>query len=393
MSGAIMCLRKPEARLLSDTGGSVSLLFAMIALLLFSFIGAAVDYSRWNNARSRTSDALDAALLTAGRNLQTARTKEEAIAAAKAVFLQNAKTRLNLVAAKITVNVSADGTSLEGIASGKMKTPFMRLLRYGALDVTATSKVGFGFGSASGGSDLEISMMLDVTGSMCNDGSGPCATSTKLDALKQAAADLINIVKQGGSGASNVRVAVVPFSTQLRIGPAQNVSAEALMTSLTDLPPRISGWYKDWSGCPPPPATSEEPYSACASFTPLYATNAVIMPCVTDRTGPDQFTDAPPGPGRWLNAADGTRRPIAWDSEGTVIGPGDGTGVSAADPADLWDYNSDGTCWDVEAPNIVMTRSRPPGRLSGLATAHLVPTPTRCPLAVIRPACARSPFS
>lgn len=341
--------------LLSETSGSVSLLFAMIALLLFSFIGAAVDYSRWNNARSRTSDALDAALLTAGRTLQTAGTPEEAVAAAEVAFLQNARTRLNLIAPKVSVQVTPDGSALEGVAGGKMKTPFMGLLRVGALDVSATSRVGFGFGSASGGSDLEISLMLDMTGSMCNDGTGPCSSSAKLDALKAAASDLVSIVKQGGPGGPNVRVAVVPFSTRVRIGAAQDVAAENLMTRLTDLAPRISGWYKQWDNCSGGTVSSEDPDTgSCSTWTPQYVTDAVIVPCVTDRTGPDEFTDAAPGPGRWLNGADGTRRPIAWDSEGTPINPGDGTGTSAADPTDLWDYNFDGFCWDVEVPNIIM---------------------------------------
>lgn len=338
-----------------DTSGSVSLLFGMITLLMFSFIGAAVDYSRWNNARSRTSDALDAALLTAGRALQTARTREEAIAIAEKTFLENAKNRLNLVSPKVRVTVAPDGTALEASASGKLRTPFMGLLRVGALDVKATSRVGFGFGSAGGGSDLEISLMLDVTGSMCNDGTGPCSTSAKLDALKVAASDLVNIVKQGGSGAPNVRIALVPFSTRVRIGVAQDVAAENLMTDLTDLQPRISGWYKQWDNCTGGTVSSEDPGTgSCSSWTAQYIAEAVIIPCVTDRTGPDEFTDAAPGAGRWLNGADGTRRPIAWDSEGTPIAAGDGTGTSAADPTDLWDYNFDGVCWDVEAPNIVL---------------------------------------
>ena len=342
-------------RRLSDTAGSVSLLFALSALLLFSFIGAAVDYSRWNNAASRTSDALDAALLSAGRALQTAASKEEAIAVAEKAFLENARTRLKLVGPTIKIDVSPDGTALEAFAAGKMKTPFMGLLRFAALDVAATSRVGFGFGSAGGGSDLEISMMLDVTGSMCDDGTGPCASSVKLDALKAAASDLVHIVKPGGSGGPNVRVAVVPFSTRVRIGAAQDVSAENLMTDLTGLAPRISGWYKEWSDCTGGTVSSEDPdTNSCSSWTPKYINDAVIVPCLTDRTGPDEFTDAPPGPGRWLNGADGTRSPIAWDSEGTPINPGDGTGTSAADPTDLWDYNVDGTCWDVEVPNIVM---------------------------------------
>ncbi|MEQ1717087.1 MAG: pilus assembly protein TadG-related protein, partial [Hyphomicrobium sp.] len=179
-----------------DDAGTVSLIFGMVALVLFSFIGAAVDYGRWSNANARTVDALDAALLAAGRALQSSQSEQDALAVAEKMFLENANSRLQLKSPKVTVAIVDGGMALEANATGKIVTPFMGLMNFATLTVNAHSKVGFsvGAGSSQGGSDLEISMMLDVTGSMCADGEGPCNSSSKLDALKSASSDLVNII-------------------------------------------------------------------------------------------------------------------------------------------------------------------------------------------------------
>lgn len=338
-----------------ETSGAVSLLFAMIALLLFSFIGAAVDYSRWNNARSRTADALDAALLTAGRALQTAHAGEVAIAVAEKTFLENAKTRLNLVSPKVRVTIAPDGTALEASASGKLKTPFMGLLRIGTLSVEATSRVGFGFGSAGGGSDLEIAMMLDVTGSMCDDGNGPCTSSAKLDALKAAASDLVNIVLKGTSGSMPARIGLVPFSTYVRAGPNGSPAANAFMQTVTGLAPTWTGWIKECLAGSGTAASSSESWGTwtCTSEATRHVTNWPILPCLTERTGPAQLTDDPPGADNWMNSASGSRFPLSWDSSNTPIDPS-GDGSTPAGANYIWNYSQDGICWDTPEENAMV---------------------------------------
>lgn len=352
--------RQSKIALLKDRAGSVSLIFAATVLILFSFVGAAVDYSRWSNVAGRTSDALDAALLSGARTLQTTQNLDDAIAVAEKAFLENAQSRLRLLKPKVEIKLSADGSSLEGSVTGKVKTPFLGLLRVGTLHVTTASRVGFsiGAGSASGGSDLEISLMLDVTGSMCNDGSGPCTSSTKLDALKTAASDLVNIIMKGSSPAG-ARIAVVPFSTRMVVGTPLDASANAFMKKLTDLPDKWTGWLEEGTGCSPwvPGATSEDPGTGgtCTGTTVTHKVNWDIVPCVTDRTGPEEFTDAAPGSNAWLNGQEGGRRALSWDSSDTPIADGAGTGKNPADPSGQWNYNNSGaTCWDVDHANIIM---------------------------------------
>jgi len=339
----------------------VSLLFAFVTFIFFGFIGVAVDYSRWHDLRARTTDALDTALLAGARALQTGQNEEAAMNTARETFLAAAKSQLNIISPQINVSLINNGTALEGVAWGKMRTPLLGLFKTKSLKVDATSRVGFsiGGGSATGGSDLEISMMLDVTGSMCSDGSGPCSTSPKMDALKSSATDLVNIIlKSTSPGSQSARIALVPFATRVLVGTKGEPAAEALMKRLTDLDARWSGWIKDWSGsvCTwTPGATSEvSGTTTCSSttWTPIQVTNRVISPCVTDRTGADEFTDAAPGPGNWINSMDSTRRPLYWDSASTPLTSN--IGASSSDTSDLWNYTWDGTCNDIDAKNIVM---------------------------------------
>ncbi len=339
--------------------GSVSLMFGLLALVFFSLIGAAVDYSRWDNMKSRTADALDAALLAGGRALQTQATPAEAIEVAHKNFVENAK-KLSVIDPQVTISVTDDGQALEGVAWAKMKTPFLGLVKTKSLKVATTSKVGFsvGQGSAKGGSDLEISLMLDVTGSMCADGSGPCASSPKMDGLKSAASDLVNIILKGSSGSQSARIALVPFSTRILVGPPGDAATETVMKKVTNLDPTWTGWYKDWtsSGCTwTAGATSEtNGTSVCATstWTAAHAVNWKIVPCVTDRTGPEEFTDAAPGTNNWLNASDGTRRALYWDSDDTEMSSEHGK--TPDQPSDLWDYQSNPVCYDVDDKNKVM---------------------------------------
>ncbi len=54
-----------------DASGNIAIVFALMGVVLMLAIGAAVDVSRWLNARDQTVAAIDAAVLAGGRALQT----------------------------------------------------------------------------------------------------------------------------------------------------------------------------------------------------------------------------------------------------------------------------------------------------------------------------------
>ena len=91
---------------------------------------------------------------------------------------------------------------------------------------------------------------------------------------------------------------------------------------------------------------------SCSATETRQADNWKIRPCVTDPTGPQQFSDAYPGSGTWLNTIDGTRMPVSWSSIDEP--PTYSTGATASDPTDRQVYGPDGSCWDVAEANEVL---------------------------------------
>ena len=75
-----------------------------------------------------------------------------------------------------------------------------------------------------------------------------------------------------------------------------------------------------------------------------------MRPCVTERTyggtgnpaDTVDYTDAPPGPGKWVNGHGGDRNPQSWDGTDTPISPVPGS--DAATPSGQWNYH-EATGW------------------------------------------------
>ncbi len=335
--------------------GAVTLMFGLFAIVLFGIVGAAVDYSRWVHAQTRTADVLDAAVLAAGRQLQSDPENTEAALELAGIYFNEEIKRNNLPLGQSATFTMSDGDmAINGAVNTKIKTPLLGVLQFRELPVIAEAKAMLATGG-NGGSQLEVSLMLDVTGSMCADGQGPCTTSPKLNALKTAAKDLVNIVIHN-EGDSTARVALVPFSTRVRVGGysqgLDEATATLRMKQLTNLNPKWTGWYdicKDSSGSN---ASEGSGTWACSRFESEHQENWKVMPCVTDRNGPQQFTDAAPGANAWLNAHSGKRFPFSDDSSDTPLTVK--LGNTQSDPSDNWDYNHDGSCNDITEKNVVM---------------------------------------
>lgn len=115
-----------------------------------------------------------------------------------------------------------DGTAITAEGTALIDTTIMRLAGINTLPLLklAGSEYSKAVLSVNGNAEfsLEVSLMLDITGSMCNRGSSGCTSGEKIDAMKEAAKDLINIVVWDSQGAHSSRVALVPFSAAVNIG-------------------------------------------------------------------------------------------------------------------------------------------------------------------------------
>ena len=296
-------------RLRRDQSGNVAMLFGLLVIPLAVSIGLAVDFGRVYNVRSQTQSALDAAALAAGRVAQVNKTDivNKASSAATAYFNQ-AKPK-DVVIATLQFSPNAGNTAFTVTATSWVRTPFLAVLNslfpQDSTDGAPANCLGNGhrcirlistataalcpsdacLGQNSGGSNVEISLMMDVTGSMCD----PC---TKIAAAKTAAKDLIDIVVSDDQSQYYSRVALAPFAEAVNVGTTLAPLVRGTVTENNSSNPQTftsSGTLSD---------TSNQPTKRWIKYTKSggSGTNTwqISSKCVTERIGTDAYTDAAP---------------------------------------------------------------------------------------------------
>ncbi len=271
-----------------DTAGDIAVMFGLLAFVMFMFVGAAVDMGRWLHARKQMLDAIDVAVLAGGRELQTSGSDTAAIAAAEKFFNESIEGRLQDVSMAVNFQVNeVDGGLTMGVEGGSfatIATPFMSLGGVPKLPLLNTAGAEWSQAKlATEGNaqqNFEIAMMLDVSGSM-NDSSGS-GSSTKVADMKLAAQDLINIVVWADQSEFTSKVALLPFSADIRL-------PTSVFDMVTDPAQRA---LSSKQVC-----TSRKSDGTCNSggLTTYYGS-----PCVVERTGTEKFSDAAPASGRYI---------------------------------------------------------------------------------------------
>ncbi len=237
-------------RLSRDKAGSVGVIFGLVVIPLTAFIGLAVDFGRVYAVKSQTQSALDAAALAAGRVAQVDKvdTLSKASAAASAYFDKAKPT--GVVTSTLQFSPDAALQQFSVTATSWVRTPFLGVIHawthksggeaaptgckgnyFGCVGLTTTATAALCpstscMGTSSGGSNIEVAMMLDVTGSMCS----PC---TKIDAVKKAAKDLIDIVVWDDQSQYTSRVALAPFADAVNVGTTLAPLVRGTVTSNT----------------------------------------------------------------------------------------------------------------------------------------------------------------
>jgi Flp pilus assembly protein TadG len=270
--GAVQRGGNSLARFASDTAGDVAMLFGLMAMAMFLLVGGAVDLGRWLNARDNTMAAVDAAVLAGGRALQTnGGNAALAIQVAQKYYAENVKTRLQVANDTVAFAVTDGGTVVAATGSATIKTPFMGLAGIRTLPLLNTTGADSAKAVLAVGGNaeqsLEISMMLDTSGSM---GETTSSGNAKYLDMRDAASDLVNIVVWANQGQYTSKVAVVPFSADVRL-------PVSLISQVT--PPNTD------------PLWGPTKITGSGQHQHTYNRTAV---CVAERTGPNKHTDAAP---------------------------------------------------------------------------------------------------
>lgn len=339
-----------------DTRGVAAIIFAILSTVICLTIGAGVDFQRYAHARSVTASALDSAVLAGATALWRGESHSVALAAAQKYYSDNVTNRMEVRTDTVSFTIVDNGTAITASGNVDVKTSFLQLAGIDTMAVFSDHAAEFPKAKvSSGGGDIEVALMLDVTESMCDADASPCSGGTKMDALKDAAKDLINYVVRDNQSQATSRVALVPFAKRIRVAP--NGEGQSIMTAMTNLDPTWSGWYNN---CHSRVFVSEgegeegDNYD-CEDEQSEQVENWKIIPCVTDRfyeaTWGIDATDDLPGMGRWLNANGGQRLPVSEDSADTP--PSDELGLDQSDPANHYNWDENGYCSTDEANQIV----------------------------------------
>ncbi|GLQ10877.1 pilus assembly protein TadG [Devosia yakushimensis] len=192
-----------------------AIMFGLMAVVLIAMGGAVVDYVRLEQTRNRAQIALDAAALALQKEaFSTGMTS--AVLTEKAQALMVDRIADTDISAEVTL-ARTDATlgSLYFEAEMTVPTLFVGLVGVHDLSASIVSEV------TRGSMDIEVAVAVDLTGSM-ND---PISTSnqgstkqSKVEALKTALGQLIDIVVQDEQTPTYSKMALVPYSMAVNVG-------------------------------------------------------------------------------------------------------------------------------------------------------------------------------
>jgi Flp pilus assembly protein TadG len=195
--------------------GAVAPLIGFAMIVLVGAVGVAVDIGRGQVAQSKLQSSLDAAGLAAGamvgQTLDSDDLKPEAEKYLRANF---AGETIDASITDFDLELDDEQTIVTLSATATLPTTFMRVFGQQKIDVAARSEI------TRETKGLEVALVLDVTGSMDDPvgGTGPGSTDKKIDTLKVAATDLVNILFGNNTTVDDLYVGIVPFAQSVNVG-------------------------------------------------------------------------------------------------------------------------------------------------------------------------------
>jgi Flp pilus assembly protein TadG len=234
--------------LTGDTNGSVAPLFGLLLLAMVVAMGISVDMARGTRVSMEAGGALDAAALAAAKSLRLENAADaELLSLANQYFDANFDA-VPLADRRITATVDRVNHGVTLTAELTIPSTLAGLVGKETIDITSRSEAIYDV------KNIELSMMLDVSGSMLG---------SKIADLKEASSELVDILLNANENGSEHKIGIAPFSTSVNAG----VYAQRIGTRF------------DRRG---------------RAYPGAYST------CLTDRSGTAAFTDANPTTGVFI---------------------------------------------------------------------------------------------
>jgi Flp pilus assembly protein TadG len=218
-------LRTAAARFGGANRGNVAVIFGIAVLPVLTLVGAAIDYSRANAARSSMQAALDSTALMMSKDLSSgtitlsgtpAQQNTQLSAQALAYFTglyTNPDAKANTadptdvpVISAIYTPAASTGSTILITGAGSIKTDFMNIIGFPRMNFNTSSTTTWG------NARMRVAMVLDNTGSMADNG--------KMSALQSAAKNMIDTLSAFNTQTGDVYISIIPFAKDVNVDPS-----------------------------------------------------------------------------------------------------------------------------------------------------------------------------
>jgi len=268
-------LRTAACRFAGANEGNIAILFGIAVIPIITFVGAAVDYTRAVSARSSMQAALDSTTLMLAKDLTEGTINTSQISTKADQYFRALYT--NPEAKSVTINAtytqnSGMGSTILVNGAGAIDTGFMRVVGFPTMDFKTSST------SAWGNVRMRVAMVLDVTGSMKDNG--------KMAAMQKAAKALVDQLSLLNKNDGDIYISMVPFAKDVNLGTSYKDETWIDWDVWTDQNPT-------WGTCSKATKTTK---SDCLSRSGRTWTpdKTKWTGCVTDRTQNYDISNAPP---------------------------------------------------------------------------------------------------
>jgi Flp pilus assembly protein TadG len=195
--------------------GNAAILFALALVPMVGATGAAVDYSMANSNKASMQKALDSTALALAKLMPL--TQAQLDTQGWQVFQASlGKISVALQPSDLVITTPGTGKLVLNV-SGQYQPSISGVIGINSFPVGAHAEVTWGI------KKLEVALALDNTGSM--------ESNNKMVELKKAAKNLISILQKAAKNPGDVKVSIIPFHVQTKVGTA-NVNAAWLRWDL-----------------------------------------------------------------------------------------------------------------------------------------------------------------
>jgi Flp pilus assembly protein TadG len=269
-------------KLISNESGNAAIVTGMAAIPMILIMGSAVDFERASNLHTELQSSVDAAALFAA----TLQESNNTLLTQKAKPYFEANFKADGASEMPAFTVINDGDSVRVEASVVSNNAFMKIAGVPTTTVGARSVV------KKSGINLEVSLVLDNTGSM--GWTNPKTGNSSIADLKAAATKFVDQVMPTTQGEFYTKIAAIPYNVGVNMGSSAGADvARGTIAAGTSTTPgsQIIKYLSNHPGTTSSCANDGMNYGASGGYCYYVAT---ISNCVTERVGAAAFTDGGP---------------------------------------------------------------------------------------------------